>query len=194
MTKVINIALILVTIVLTYWLYASIKEPIAFNSELEKRKLAVIAHLKKIQIAQDIFRMASGKYANNFDTLTSVLENGKIELIKLEADPSDPTNQDKFVKSVSFVFARDTIKSLLGDINISDLRYIPFTDKKVFDIDADTLTHQNNLVNVVQVGTKYKDFMGVFADPKYKKYAKFYDPEKVLKFGDMNSPNTNGNW
>ncbi len=194
MTKVINIALILVTIVLTYWLYASIKEPIAFNSELEKRKLAVIAHLKKIQIAQDVFRMVSGKYANSFDTLSSVLENGKIEVIKLEADPSDPTNQDKFVKSVSFVAAKDTIKSLLGDINISDLRYIPFTDKKVFDIDADTLTHQNNLVNVVQVGTRYKDFMGVFADPKYKKYAKFYDPEKVLKFGDMNSPNTNGNW
>lgn len=194
MTKVINIALILVTIVLTYWLYASIKEPIAFNSELEKRKLAVIAHLKKIQIAQDVFRMVSGKYANSFDTLSSVLENGKIELIKLEADPSDPTNQDKFVRSVSFVAAKDTIKSLLGDINISDLRYIPFTDKKVFDIDADTLTHQNNLVNVVEVGTKYKDFMGVFADPKYKKYAKFYDPEKVLKFGDMNSPNTNGNW
>ncbi len=194
MNKVINIALVLATIVLTYWLYASIKEPIAFNSELETRKLGVIAHLKKIQIAQDVYRMVTGKYANNFDVLTSVIENGKIEIVKLEADPTDPTNQDKFVKSVSFVPSKDTIKSLLGDINVSDLRYIPFTDKKVFEIAADTIMHQNNLVNVVLVSTKYKDFMGVFADPKYKKYAKFYDPEKSLKFGDLNSPNTNGNW
>ena len=194
MSKVINIALILITIVLTYWLYASIKEPIAFNDELEKRKLGVIAHLKKIQIAQDVYRMVSGKYAKNFDTLSSVIESGKISIIKLEADPSDPTNQDKFVRSVSYVPAKDTIKSLLGDISISDLRYVPFTDKKVFEINADTITHQNNLVNVVEVSTRFKDFMGVYADPKYKKYSKFYDPEKVLKFGDMNSPNTNGNW
>ena len=44
------------------------------------------------------------------------------------------------------------------------------------------------------VGIRNFDFMGEFADPKYKKYDAYYDPEKALKFGDMNSPNTNGNW
>lgn len=195
MRKVINLVLILITLVLTYWLYTSVREPIAFHSERDKRKDAVINSLKKIQIAQDVYRMVTGKYASNFDTLASVIKNGKIEIVKLEADPSDPTNQDKFVKSVSYKVAIDSITSIYGrSINLDSLRYVPFAEGKTFDIDADTLTHQNTLVNVVQVGTRYKEFMGEFASPAYQKYDKYYDPEKLIKFGDMNSPNTNGNW
>jgi len=194
MSKIINIVLIVITLVLAYWLYASIKEPIAFSSELEKRKLAVISSLKKLQIAQDVYRMVTGEYAGNFDTLSQVLKNGRIEIVKLEADPADPTNQDKFIKSVSYRNAIDTIYSMIGNISVDSLRYIPYARGKMFDIASDTLTYQNNLVNVMEVGTTYKVFMGQFADPKYKKYDKFYDPEKQLKFGDMNSPNTNGNW
>jgi type I restriction-modification system DNA methylase subunit len=195
MRKVINLVLVLVTLVLAYWLYSSIREPIAFHEERDKRKEAVVAALKKIQTAQDVFRMATGQYAKNFDTLVSVINNGKIEVAKLEADPNDPTNQDKFVKTISYAMAKDTFFSMLGmSINLDSLRYIPYGNGKSFDIDADTLTHQSTLVNVVQVGTKYKEFMGEFASPTFKKYDKFYDPEKLLKFGDMNSPNTNGNW
>lgn len=195
MSKIINIVLILITLVLGYWLYSSIKDPIEFNQELERRKFEVIAKLKKIQAAQDIYRAATGKYAKSFDDLVAQINNGKIEIVKLENDPNDPTNQDKFIKTVSYVSAKDSIKSLLGDMDLNSLRYVPFTDNKIqFSIDADTLTQNNSVVNVVEVGTKYKDFMGPFGDPKYKKYDKFYDPEKLLKFGDMNSPNTNGNW
>jgi len=195
MRKVINIVLILLTIIFAYWLYSSVREPIAFHAELDKRKDEVIKSLKKIQIAQDVFRMVTGKYADNFDTLSSVLNSGKIEILKLEADPSDPTNQDKFIKSVSYREAKDSLFSLLGGpISLDSLRYVPFTVGKTYDIDADTITHQNTLVNVVQVGTRYKEFMGPYANPTYKKYDKFYDPDKLIKFGDMNSPNTNGNW
>ena len=102
MRKVINLVLILITLILTYWLYSSIREPIAFHAERDKRKDAVVAVLKKIQVAQDVYRMVTGKYAANFDSLSSVLKNGKIEVAKLEADPTDPTNQDKFVKTVSY--------------------------------------------------------------------------------------------
>ncbi|HMT54418.1 MAG TPA: hypothetical protein PKD16_11550 [Saprospiraceae bacterium] len=195
MRKVINLVLILITLILTYWLYSSIREPIAFHAERDKRKDAVVAVLKKIQVAQDVYRMVTGKYAANFDSLSSVLNNGKIEVAKLEADPTDPTNQDKFVKTVSYTPAKDSLFSILNQsINVDSLRYIPFTNGKIFEIDADTLTHQGSLVNVVKVGTKYKEFMGEFANPTYKKYDKFYDPEKMIQFGDMNSPNTNGNW
>jgi type I restriction-modification system DNA methylase subunit len=195
MRKVINLVLILITLILTYWLYASIREPIAFHSERDKRKDAVIAVLKKIQITQDVYRMVTGKYASSFDSLASVINNGKIEVAKLEADPSDPTNQDKFIKTVSYTPAKDSLYSLLGNtINVDSLRYIPYGGGKTFEIAADTLTHQNSLVNVLQVGTRYKEFMGEFANPSFKKYDKFYDPEKLIKFGDMNSPNTNGNW
>lgn len=195
MRKGINLALFLITLVLTYWLYKSVKEPIEFHAEADKRKDAVITVLKKLQVAQDVYRMVTGAYASNFDTLSKVLNNGKIEIVKLGEDPSDPGNQDKFIRTVSYKAAKDSLFSLLnGNINIDSLRYVPFGEGKVFDIAADTLTYQNALVNVVQVQTRFKDFMGIYADPRYQKYDSYYDPEKALKFGDMNSPNTNGNW
>lgn len=195
MRSVINVVLVLLAVVFAYWLYSSIREPIAFKAEKEKRKDAVIDVLKKLQVAQDIHRLVTGKYAGNFDSLANVIRNGQIENVKLEADPSDPTNQDKFIRSVSYRPAQDSLNNLLGGrVNVDSLRYIPYGEGKIFDIAADTLRYQNTLVQVVQVGTRYKDFMGQFADPRYKKYDAFYDPDKQLKFGDMNSPNTNGNW
>jgi hypothetical protein len=195
MKRVINIGLVLIFCVLGYWLYLSIQDPIAFRAEREKRKDAVIQTLKKLQIAQDIYRSVTGTYANNFDTLFSVLMTKEISVEKLEADPTDPTNQDKFIKTIIKKSAKDSIFTLLGGpTNLDSLRYIPYGDGKIFEIAADTIRQQNSLVNVVQVGTRYKDFMGPYADPRYKKYDALYDPEKLIKFGDLNSANTNGNW
>lgn len=194
MKKVINLFLILITIVLGYSLYNSIQDPIAFQEARDKRKDAVVEVLKKIQTAQDIYRVAHDKYANNFDSLTSGLINGKITITKTEPDPKDPENQDKFVHTYTYKNAADSLFVLIGKTNLDSLRYIPYGGGKTFDIDADTIRQQSTLVPVVQVGTRWKDFMGEFGNTKYKKYDKFYDPDKLLKFGDMNSTNTNGNW
>lgn len=195
MRKVINLVLILVTVILAYWLYASVREPIAFAAERDKRKDAVVNVLKKLQITQDVHRMVTGKYASNFDSLSKVISTGKVEIVKLESDPSDPTNQDKFIRTVSYKEAKDTLYSLLGGmISVDSLRYVPYGEGKTFTIDADTMTYQNTLVNVLEVGTKWEAFMGDYKDPRYKKYDARYDPSKIIKFGDMNSPNTNGNW
>jgi hypothetical protein len=63
-----------------------------------------------------------------------------------------------------------------------------------FDIAADTIEYQKTTVSVVEVGTKWKNFMGKFADPKYGKYDSRYDPNGTIKFGDMLKPNISGNW
>jgi hypothetical protein len=195
MRAVINVVLVLLSLVFAYWLYSSIREPIAFKAEKEKRRDAVVDVLKKLQVAQDLYRTITGKYAGNFDSLSYVLKNGQVENVKLEADPTDPTNQDKFIRSVSYRPALDSLYSLLGGpVNVDSLRYVPYGEGKTFDIAADTLRYQGTLVQVVQVGTRFKDFMGEYANPRFKKYDAFYDPDKPLKFGDMNAPNTNGNW
>jgi len=78
-------------------------------------------------------------------------------------------------------------------VDINDLASVPLSDEK-FTIKADTMTYQSTLVNVTEVGTRYKSFMGEFASMKYTKYDNSYDPNKMMKFGDMNSPNLSGNW
>ena len=79
-------------------------------------------------------------------------------------------------------------------INLDSLRFVPYGHGVVFDIQADTLTYQKTKVNVVQVGVRKKEFMGEWADERFAKYDNRYDPNAMLKFGDMSAPNTSGNW
>jgi hypothetical protein len=195
MRRIVNVVLVLIALIMGIWLFKSIQDPIEFQAEKEKRKEAVVSVLKKIQTAQDMYRNIVGSYAGSFDTLSKVLMTSQITLEKLEADPTDPTNQDKFIRTIIKKPAKDSLFNLLGGvINLDSLRYIPYGEGKTFSIEADTIVQQSQKVYVVEVGTKYKDFMGEFSSPRYKKYDALYDPEKSLKFGDLNSANTSGNW
>lgn len=190
MKSVISIVLFLASIFLMYLLFLNIQEPIKFQKELETRETKVIKKLEDIRKAQEYYKDITGKYANSFDSLKYVLQTDSFSIIKVEGDPDDPTS--KFIKTVIKRSAMDSIKSV--GLDISDLASIPFTDNDKFSIEADTLTYQSTLVNVTQVGTRYKNFMGPFASKKYSKYDNSYDPDKMLKFGDMSSPNLSGNW
>lgn len=195
MKRIINIFLVLVAVVLGLWLYKSIQDPIAFQEQKAKRKDAVVQVLKKIQAAQEMYRNIRGSYAASFDSLTKVISTESVVLEKLEADPTDPTNEDKFIRTIIKKPAKDSLFHLLGGpVNLDSLRFIPYGEGKQFTIEADTIIQQNAKVFVVEVGTKYKDFMGEFSSPRYKKYDALYDPEKRIKFGDMNSASTGGNW
>ena len=63
MRRIVNVMLVLIAVILGYWLYKSIQDPIEFQAEKEKRKDAVISVLKKIQTAQDMYRTIRGSYA-----------------------------------------------------------------------------------------------------------------------------------
>ncbi|HPK10551.1 MAG TPA: hypothetical protein PK147_10610 [Saprospiraceae bacterium] len=193
MKIVINIILLALICLFSYWLVNSISEPIRFQEVKSKRAIVVQNKLKKIRTAEEIYRTITGEYAGSFDTLSLVLKRDSIPFVKLISDPDDPTNGDKFTKIVTYSAAIDSIKRL--GINLDSLRYVPFAPANTtFDIAADTMTYQSTLVNVVEVGTPWKTFMGDYGDPRFKKYDAFYDPNKMLKFGDLNKPSVAGNW
>jgi len=193
MKTVINIVLIGLIALLAYMLYTSIKEPIAFGEAKAERKEAVVTKLKEIRKAQEMHRTITGKFAASFDSLVYVLKNDSIATVKLDVDPEDPTNTEKFKKVITYSPALDSIIAL-GVTDLDNLSAIPFTDNMTFDISSDTLTYQQTLVSVTEVGTKWKNFMGEYASPKYSKYDAKYEPEATIKFGDMNKPNLAGNW
>lgn len=192
MKVAINLLLTALIFLLIYMIYTSIREPIAFQEEKGRRVDVVIARLKQIKASQEIYRTIKGTFAGSFEELINVLKTEKIPFEKIENDPTDPTNEDKFIRSTSYSPAIDTIKAM--GINLDSIPFVPFTNGLKFEITADTIEYQSTTVPVVQVGTKWKTFMGEFGDPKYKKYDKYFDPEKLLKFGDMTTPNLNGNW
>ena len=192
MRLAINLILLALVAFLVYVLYDSIREPIVFQAEKEKRENAVVDKLIKIRKAQELYRGITNKFANDFDTLTDVLNNGRFALVSVTGDPDDPTGQ-AVRYDTSYVPARDSVASL-GLKRVDSLRYVPYSDGATFDIQADTLTYQQTLVHVVEVGVSRTKFMGMWADERFKRYDNSYDPFKVIKFGNMNAPNLSGNW
>jgi hypothetical protein len=193
MRLIINIVLAVLIALLGYMLYNAILEPIKFQEVKAKRGIVVQDKLKNIRTAQEIYRTIKGDFAPSFDSLNYVLKNDSIPFIKLISDPEDPENEEKFQKVITYSSAMDSIRNL--KFNLDSLRYVPFAPKGTeFLISADTMTFQSTLVSVVEVGTPWKSFMGQFGDASYKKYDHTYDPNKKLKFGDLNKPSLSGNW
>lgn len=194
MRIVINLLLLLAILALGYMTYASIKAPINFKQELDKRERVIIQKLNKVRDAQSVYRdVTGGSFAGTWDTLKEVLNNEDLMFISIVGDPDDPNFDPKnLIRDTTYKPAIDTIHAM--GINLDSLEYVPYSNGVKFDIAADTLTYQSTLVNVVEVGTNYKVFMGKYGVPAYAKYDKRYDPEKRIQFGDMTKPSTAGSW
>lgn len=193
MKYLINLLLLAGIVGLTYLLITGIREPIAFQAEKNARKTAVADRLSQIRTSQEMFRSIKGNFATNFDELITTLKTDSIPFIQVFEDPDDPTNEDKYVYKTIYSNALDSIGQL--GINLDEMKYVPYTDKNVqFDFFGDTLTYQKTLVSVTEVGTRWKNFMGEFADQRFTKYDKSYNPDAMIKFGDRNTPNVSGNW
>ncbi len=191
MKWIINILLLALIAYLAYTLYLNIREPITFQNIKNERESAVVAKLKDIRKAQEVYRAVTGNFAKNFDTLFYVLRNDSIMIENIEGDPDDPENTN-FIRTIIYKSALDSITNL--GVELEGLEIVPYTDNEVFSIDADTMTYQQTLVSVVEVGTRYKTFMGQYGSLAYAKYDNSYDPNNFLKFGNMNAPNLTGNW
>lgn len=191
MRLIINFVLILLIILLGYMLYNSINEPILFNRVKNQRKEAVADRLKQVRSAQEIYRLVKGKYASDFDSLIYTLRNERIAYENIEGDPDDPTNTN-FIRTVTYSAAIDTVNKL--GIVLDSLPFVPFSGGKKFELRADKIEYQGTIVDVVEVGTRWKEFMGEYGLNRYKKYDSSYDPDGSFKFGDLSRPIISGNW
>jgi type I restriction-modification system DNA methylase subunit len=186
-----NVLMFLLILVLGYILYKQIQEPIAFQQTKTVREKAVIDRLVKIRKAQEAYRGVTGKFAPSFEALTETLKNGRFMRVQVYGDVDD-VNQKDVRYDTTYMPAIDSIRSM--GIELDELAIVPYGDGAKFDIEADTVTYQSALVDVVQVGTTYEKFMGDFKDARFKKYDEKYDPKKKIKFGDLGRPLLTGSW
>lgn len=194
MRLVINLILIAIVAFLVYALYSSIREPIAFKTEKERRERLVVDKLIKIRTAQEAYRDITGEFAPSFDTLSYVLENDSFAIVRVVGDPDDPDFTGEITYDTVYRPALDSMQSVLGMRSFDSLRYIPFTRGKTFDIAAKVIDYQKTEVPVVEVGTQRSNFMGPYADPRFARYDQDYDPSEPIKFGNLYAPNLSGNW
>ena len=193
MKNILSILLLLIAGLLVYVLYENIKEPIAFQAEKSYRKNAVVDKLENIRSAQEVYRLVTGEFAPNFDTLNQVIRTDSIKIVTIFGDKDDANSTEEFREVITYKSALDSLMSR-APMNLDSLRYVPFTKSEQFSIAADTMTYQSTLVNIVEVGTRWKTFMGKYGTNEYSKYDNSYDPNRMIKFGDLNAPNLAGNW
>ncbi len=194
MKLVINIVLLAIIAFLCYALINSIGEPIKFKAERERRDAVVVEKLMKIRTAQEAFRDITGIFAPNFDTLAHILETGRFKVVQVFGDPDDPNFTGQITYDTIYVPAADSMRNILGINNFDSLRYVPFSGGKEFNIAAEVINYQNTEVPVVEVGVPRKFYMGKWGDKRFARYDQRFDPESLLKFGNMFAPNLSGNW
>lgn len=195
-----------IIIILGYLVLRTIMEPIEFKRERIKRENATIERLKDIRRAQESYKDKYGKYTGSFDTLISFIKTDSFELEKLIE--VQPWNQDEITRSEALkqgILQRSIIKvpvedSLFGpEFNVENIRYIPFTDKKEFTMDAGEVeTGSQVKVKVFEAYALYDDLLNGldrqevinYKDDRYK-ITEF----EGVKVGSLTEANNNaGNW
>ncbi|MEY3053277.1 MAG: hypothetical protein RLY31_3062 [Bacteroidota bacterium] len=189
-----NSLMFLLILLLGYVLFTQIQEPIDFQLTKEEREKKVIDQLIKIKRAQEVYRDITGHYASSFSQLIDTISNGRYTIITVFGDPDDPNN-NVITYDTSYIPSLDSVRKMNPPLDLSPtLGIVPFTNSLEFEMYADTMTYQQALVDVVEVGIAYEAFMGEFADPRFKKYDERYNPKNKIKFGDKTKPILTGSW
>ena len=186
---VISIGLVLIVVGIAYADFMSIKVPIDFQNEKERRYVHVVQRLKDIRTAELAFKAKYQKYQGDIDSLVDFVKSDSILFVKAIGEVPDTMTLDAAIKAG--LVSRDTVyvnalDSLFGSqnpadrshpFNVDSLAVVPFTGGAKFALDAGSVVRSSVDVPVFQA-TDSKPF----------------DSRDVLQVGSMNDPKTNGNW
>ena len=227
MRKVINVVLAVCAVALLYLCYASIMGPIEFGEEKAKREKAVIARLVEIREAQTEYRKQYNQYTNNFDSLINFVKTGSVVSIVKEGELNDlqkeaGMTEDKAVAIINKAkktgdwkevekngltsFKRDTIlvpvlskfnELFPAGFNADSIKYVPFTEGKVFELMSKVDTIQSGPAKYFQAQTPYNVYLNGLDEQEIKNliYVRNQlDRYPGLRVGSLDEPITAGNW
>lgn len=191
--------LLLTALGLTYLDYKSIKDPIDFGKEKNRRYSLVVQRLKDIRAAQLTHKAVKGKYAPDFDSLLNFIKNDSLPVIKATGTVPDTLTEEQALKmglvqrDTSLVSAKDSIFSPFylgeraGSFYIDSLPFVPFGNGAKFEMQSGQIERNRVNVQVFEVIANKEDVLS-HLDPVLVR------GETDLKVGSMTDPNTSGNW
>jgi len=183
----ISALLVILVASLAYADYMSIKVPIEFQDEKERRYEHVVQRLKDIRTAEIAFKAKYQMYTGSFDTLISFIKSDSIPFVKAFGEVPDTLSEEEALKrglvirDTIFVAVKDSIFKQSDDrahrFIADSLRFVPFSGGAEFDLAAGMIERSGVDVPVFQA-TDSKPF----------------DPRDPMQVGSLNDPKTNGNW
>jgi hypothetical protein len=195
--NIIKIVLAIVIILLAYFVYESILEPVRFKKEKKIRELEVIQQLKDIRTSQMIYRTINNKYTASFDSLIEFLHTGEIPVVNIIPDPEDTTFTKTINDTIGYINVGDSLFGKRLNFVIDEIRFIPFTDTIEFEINAGEIEQGRVKINVFEISALYEYFLKGLDRQliiNLIKSKKEIDRFPGLKLGSMTEASTDGNW
>ncbi|TVQ88339.1 MAG: hypothetical protein EA393_08965 [Bacteroidetes bacterium] len=196
MKTIIQIGLAIVILVLVYFIYDSIMEPVRFNQEVARREAMIVQRLKDIRQVQVAHRSRYGLFNSDLDSLVQFVKNDSLAVIRAIGSVPDTLTETEAVRLG--IVQRDTIwvrakDSLLTRTRypIDSLPYVPFTDGKRFEMDAGKIERGLTKIPVFEAIANPRDFM-----KDIDRWRVYYtrDIEAGLRVGSMIEASIDGNW
>jgi len=208
MKVLIQILLMIAILVLGYWVWDSIQQPIRFQKIYDYRKDKVIAQLAHIRDAEVAYKSVYQKYTGSFDTLIHFIKTESLPLLKMEGSLTDSmlaaglTEKEALIKGI---IKRDTIRiSVLDSLAknkyvVDSLRFVPFSNGKEFTLGATSLATASGVrVHVFEAKIDYDSFLQDVDKQEVenlKANAAKLEKYAGLKVGSLTEANNNaGNW
>ena len=200
-----QIALILIplNIILAYFVYNSINSEVEFQKLAKVRIAENIQKLKDIRAVQISYKNKYKGFSDDFDSLLVFMNYDSVAVVKSEGEAPDSLTELQavqaglisrdtiYIAAKSHIFNEDylTTRNEKFPLNIEQLRYIPYTAEKSYEIDAGSVEKGEVIVQVFEVSAKYGDVL-IGLDAENKKY----DLSSFLRVGSMSEASLNGNW
>ena len=204
---VINIILFAIIVLLAWQVVKSIQAPIKFNTEQKARETQVIERLLDIRNAEVLYKNATNKYTDNFDTLIKFCQTAEIPVVQMisKQNAEDSTYYTVY-DTIGFVKVMDSLKGKRENFNINDLKVVPFSQPQTnFELEAGTKETSGIKVPLFEAHTPYEVYLAqpgaAFNEKEWKQRVDNLKAEKEsinryagLKVGSMEEASTEGNW
>ena len=149
MKRVFQLLLLVAIAGLTYWIYAQIATNVKADEQIKEREGVVIEKAKVIRELVQAYKDSrpDKKYTTNWDTIIDFAKNGYI-VEKNEKVVEVPV-REKILKHAGYK----------TDEEINELRYIPFSNKKEFQLDTVTYVMGTYKSHIMRCHAPYVHFI-----------------------------------
>ncbi|MBR4788829.1 MAG: hypothetical protein IK030_03825 [Bacteroidales bacterium] len=205
----------------------SINKPVNFNKQKAYRESVAIQRLKDIRTLQVAYKSVTGRFTSTVDSLKDFYNNGKMSIIMQVGSMDDSLAvahteavkrsmrgkkvtpemlQELYLKGdhnlvytiESKIPVKDTLFNDRPDINLDDLKYIPFSDGELVEMEAVTKMVSGVPVPLFEARMPYKALLkGLDNQLRINLDADQRDKNRYegLQVGSISAPNNNaGNW
>jgi len=166
--KIFTVILILAALVLAIFAARSIMRPEKFRQVYELRKSANVTNLTTIRSAQAIYKTVYKKYASSMDSLVDFVNNGTVQIEKNVGNFPDTMSEaqafklgliHKEVVDVPAIEKMLDIDHKLTAENFKNFQYIPFSDKKQYEIQTGSIASRTYEIPVYRIDVPLDDIL-----------------------------------